>query len=265
MIRTIQNLLLGLRDLMPFDNGWQVLLNRSLFRREGLTVYRLGRLSILIDHEGGDQNGTRACLAGDMYSRYFHHLSKVGPLRVLDLGANGGGLPLALWHHGFALGEVACVEMNPATFTRLQFNLLANAQSTRVHLIHGAAFSTDGELTLNLGQGSTGDTLFAANEGSQVTIPTLTLDSLIGRSLGDGEIDLCKIDIESAEHDLLLEGPIGRLRQVRYLIIEIHPRVGRTRAALVAHILEQGFVEVSSIHETDGDCTVHLFRNASLT
>jgi FkbM family methyltransferase len=264
MITNLRNLMAGFTSLRVFDNWLQVLVNRLLFRHEALVIYRLGRLRLLVDHDGGDQNGTRACLSGDMYGRYFDCLPKVSPLCVLDLGANGGGLPLALWHHGFELNALVCVEMNPATFSRLQFNVHANAPSrTATHLFNAAAFSSDGEISVSLGHGSTGDNLFGSCHGLQLTIPTLTFDTLVERSLGDAQIDLCKIDIESAEHELLLDGPTRRLSQVRLLLIEIHPRAGRTTVALIERILLLGFRELRTHQETDGECSVHLFERVN--
>lgn len=95
-------------------------------------VYRKDGLDILVDHGGGDENGTRACIATDMYRRYLPLFNLPGPVRVLDLGANGGGFPLMLKLAGVSLARVVSIEMSPLTFSRLQLNLATNLGSTAV-------------------------------------------------------------------------------------------------------------------------------------
>ena len=85
----------GLAELLYFDNWPLLILHRAFFRSNPLTVYRKNGRDFLIDYEGGDHFGTRACIATDMYRRYFSVLPQK-PLRVLDIGANGGGFSLSL-------------------------------------------------------------------------------------------------------------------------------------------------------------------------
>ena len=152
IVTRIGNFLRGFGDLLKFDNRLQLLVNRLLFRNSTLVVYRLQQNEILIDHGGDDQNGTRACLVSDMYSRYFHLLPKENALNVLDLGANGGGLPLSMHCHGIRFARLGCVEMNPATFGRLHFNISRNIPALSTSLINAAVCESDGKMTVNLGR-----------------------------------------------------------------------------------------------------------------
>jgi hypothetical protein len=63
----------GLRAILAFDNWPAVLFARLFDRGTGFVVYRKRGFDILIDHGGGDENGTRSCIATDMYRRYLPH------------------------------------------------------------------------------------------------------------------------------------------------------------------------------------------------
>ncbi|MBL9114231.1 MAG: FkbM family methyltransferase [Verrucomicrobiaceae bacterium] len=256
----LSHLLSGLSELFKFDNPVALFVNRLFFRKQGLTVYRCKGMDILIDHDGGDQHGTRACLTGDMYSRYFKWLPRDRPLRVLDLGANGGGLALSLAAEGFKLGQLACVEMNPNTFLRLHFNIHRNLGFSGIRLLNAAAYKEDGEIVVSLGKGSTADSIYGGgSSGHSATLPTKTLNTIIDESLGSGDIDLCKIDIEGAEYDLF-QGPCDQLAQAKLLVIEIHPHATHTPESLVSRIKQLGFNELQESCTTDGTCAVHVFQ-----
>jgi hypothetical protein len=62
-----------------------LLLARTFDRHTGLATYRKGALEVLADHHGGDENGTRARLASDMYQRHLSRIATKGAIRVLDL------------------------------------------------------------------------------------------------------------------------------------------------------------------------------------
>lgn len=83
----------GLQDLLHFDNWPMLVLGRTFDRRTGLVTYRKGQYEILVDHHGGDENGTRACIVSDMYRRHLNSIGIRGPVRLLDLGAKWGRLP----------------------------------------------------------------------------------------------------------------------------------------------------------------------------
>jgi FkbM family methyltransferase len=258
----LNDLLSGLSGLLKFDNWAALVLNRLLFRKQGLVVYHLNGLEVLIDHQGGDQDGTRACLVTDMYSRYFDELSPEGAINVLDIGANGGGLPLSLKLAGFKFDKLACVEMNPATFSRLHFNVHRNINFAATNLLNAAACDRDGWLEVTLAHGSTSDSIHAqSTEGKPTRIQTITLDSLVSQSFGRESIDLCKIDIEGAEYELF-EGPSSCLSQVRLLLIEIHPHPTKPKSQVFQKLQECGFAEVGTSAESNDPsaCSVHLFK-----
>jgi FkbM family methyltransferase len=216
----------GFRALLEFDNWPMLLLARTFDRKTGLVTYRKGAHEILVDHNGGDENGTRACLVSDMYRKHLGRIVTQGAVRVLDLGANGGGFPLMLILNGVEVEQAVCVEMNPQTCLRLLVNLATNLDG-RATGLNAAVCATDSEdgIRLERSRGSTSLSMYdrsMATSQSQVTVPTTTIARLFERYFPNEAVDICKIDIEGAEYDALMATPIPVLGKIRNLIIEFH-------------------------------------------
>ena len=256
MIRRLQDKLSGLRELFFFDNWAHLLMTRLFWPHQALVVYRLGRLEFLVDHAGGDQNGTRACLTSGMYDKALEGLSKTTPLNVLDLGANGGGFVLSLLAKGFTLGSTMCVEMNPNTFQRLHFNAMRNVPGRKLAL-NAAAWSDNAQLTVSVGNGGTGDSVNSCGGPETVEIQARSLDSLIEEGFGSAEIDLCKIDIEGAEFEVLLSPQSGRLKQLKRLVMEIHPHSSHQASELLERLGALGFNATFELEPQDGGCVIY--------
>lgn len=216
----------GVRAVLKFDNWPMLLLARTFDRRTGLVTYRKGAHEILVDHHGGDENGTRLCLVNDMYQKHLSRLAIHGAIRVLDLGANGGGFPLMLILNGFEVERVVCVEMNPLTYLRLQVNLGTNLDGKATGL-NAAVCATDSEEGIRLGKsrGSTSLSMYArpklASE-AQVSVPTISIARLFESYFPDSTVDICKVDIEGAEYEALMATPDAILARIRNLVIEFH-------------------------------------------
>ena len=261
----LANYAYGFADLLKFDNWTQLLVNRLFFRGQSLVVYKFKGMEVLIDHDAGEQSGTRDCLLTDMYSRYFHLLPKDRPLNVFDIGANGGGLPLSLLSNGCCMETLACVEMNPCTFSRLHFNIRQNVPAARLHLINAAAHHSDGTLSLALGKGGTNDsihTVTSAECRDAKIVATRSFDSMADECFGGKEIDLCKIDIEGAEYEVLLSSEADHLQDVRLLIIEIHPHARHSSEELLTALKNRGFEEYCREQDTSDTTSVHVLKNS---
>jgi FkbM family methyltransferase len=257
----------GLRAVWQFDNRYQLVLNRLLFRRTGLTVYTMHGRDIIIDHRGGDEHGLRICITTDMYSKYLGSMQLGSGVTVLDLGANAGGFPLMLELEGIRIARLVCVEMNPNTATRLRFNIARNLDCN-CRIINAAVCGERQEFELYLGRGSASDSLYqdsAAGNGScKYTVPGITLDDLEREEFVDNHpIDVCKMDVEGAEYDILFSSTHSLLKRVRYLIMEIHRRPGYSKDLLVAKLEELGFAEVE-VPGRYNDEDVHMFVNRAI-
>jgi FkbM family methyltransferase len=219
----IREKLVGLQECLQFDNRWALLMQRALARSQRLVVYRLQGVEFVVDHGAGDPSGTRAALIGPMYRRLLPaaNLPRSNALRVMDLGANGGGFTLLILCLGYTIEQVVAVEFNAATASRLRFNLDRNLQAANQVLV--AAITGDGRaIDIALGDGNTGDNIYRPSaSGTGRRVQGTTFDEVAAR-LGPGRIDLVKMDIEGAETEVLLGLSSFRLRDVNALVVEIH-------------------------------------------
>lgn len=70
---SISNKLHGLKSLWKFDNRYQLLISRLLFRSNSLNIYRLDGMEILVDHATGDESGTDCCSHRRCISNFCHN------------------------------------------------------------------------------------------------------------------------------------------------------------------------------------------------
>jgi FkbM family methyltransferase len=252
------------RDLLKFDNPLQILLNRGLFGRTALTVYRYRGITALVDHSCGDQDGVKACLVPGLYDPFLEGIIPTlsgKPATILDLGANTGGFALALLVHGCEIERGVAVELNPLTCTRLAVNLAQNGLHGKVHVLNGAACGRSGDLQVCLSGGSVSDSIvLSAEGGKKITVPGYTIDEITTTYFKEpSEIDICKIDIEGAEYDLLASPHCASLSRCRWILIEIHQIDGHKPAAVVAALEGMGFTAVPPLRPAVEN-NVYLFR-----
>ncbi len=209
-----------LKRFENFSNRVELALGRLFFRDTSVQVHRIGDKHMILDHRAADAGSIRGCVSSPMYWDLLDKVKLPRNLTVLDVGANVGGFPFLLHARKHELKSLTCVELNPSTFVRLQFNVLSNWPKATV--LNRAVTSQPGELTLRLGRGDTGDSLRGSPQGGgeEVTVQTIKLDELSDAPV----IDLLKMDIEGAETDVLLEtGHEQTLARTSVLVIEIHP------------------------------------------
>ncbi len=264
MLQKLSNALCGLRAITQFDRVFFTLCQRLLGRQLGWTIYSKGGLKFLIDHLAGDQNGTRDCITGPMYRELFKEMQLPRQMRLLDLGANGGGFPLLCLDLGFEFSSLTCVEVNPFTHSRLSLNIRQNV-GLRPKILNVAIGGHPRELTLSFPSGGTGFSIYGAANGAaseNAVIDVLTLDEIMLRGFGDGAVDLCKMDVEGAEYEVLLGDSADSLRHVHYLVIEIHAAEPGRRDALLRKLTDYGFERIKTSTSCDD---VHLFVNHKWT
>ncbi len=260
MFEKLTNALNGLRAMTCFDRVIYTLCQRLLGRRLGWTIYSKGRLKFLVDHLADDQNGTRDCLVSPMYRELFGQMQLPRQLRLLDLGANGGGFPLLCLDLGFELAALTCVEANPFTHTRLCLNIRQNT-GLRAKILNIAVGGHPRELKLAFPAGGTAFSIYGAVNSpadEEACIQVLTLDEIMRLGFDKQAVDLCKMDVEGAEYETLLDGPADSLKRIHHLIIEIHPAESAKQDALRRKLASDGFAHI----KTSSTCAeVHLFSN----
>lgn len=262
----VTNKIRGLKEIWQFENRWYLALTRTLFSKESVSIYRYKGLEILIDHSAGDANGAREVLTSEMYRQFLPQIGKERKINVLDLGANNGGFPLLLKSEGFFIKKVVSVELNPNTFSRLNFNLERNFREEAIPL-NCAVCGTRRPITINLGSGGASDNIYLetnAVASKSYKIEGLTFDDIYAENFGSEKVDICKIDIEGAEFEVLRDGNCKNLKNCQYLLMEIHHEKERNRAEVLEMLKTIGFREIDGESKIDEKHYVHFFINENL-
>ncbi len=112
-------------------------------------------------------------------------------------------------------------------------------------MLNGAVWSDVGFTDVYLGAGSPGDCVVngKAPGRRKYQIETFTFDHLIDRYMPDDVIDICKIDIEGAEYEVLGGDKCGKLSRCKNVIIEVHPDQYRKVETIVQFMARHGFAE----------------------
>jgi len=144
------------------------------------------------------------------------------PEVIVDLGSNAG-FSVLFFKALFPRARVVAVEPHPGTFERLRRN---TAHLEGVDLINAAVTDHDGETTLYFGSESWGASLAAAADRQGATVvPAVTLAHL-AEQLDLPKIDVLKLDIEGAEHQVLTSSaPV--LARTQWLVFEYHQELNR--------------------------------------
>jgi FkbM family methyltransferase len=277
---TLTTFLRDLRAIFTFDNRWLLLLERFaelvLKRPLALSIYRKGGMEILMDKSAGDQSGARYAITSRMYRQFLPHiqqtiLEKTGrkAVYVWDIGANVGGFSLMLALQGVEIERLVAVEMHPRTFVRLQQNLMHNLHlnTEQLFCLNVAAGNREETLEITLSRGNTGDSIVAGHlqvqpNSSSYTIQLLTLDSIYARYFSNTIVDICKMDIEGAEYEILLGQHQTSLTHIRFLLIEIHPHPDYTMDMVLDALRMLGFARVRVNPRSPEE--VFLFENTQL-
>lgn len=214
-----------IKRIWRYDNALQVIASRVCFRRTQSVIHRMGNDEFIIDYSLGEQNGTGGCVADRGYALFIEAMNfECGmQLRILDLGANGGGFALFLHQMGFHFTKLVAVEMNQRTFARLSFNLLRNLNGD-IRLIQGAVSDRSGETTLAVSDGGISDSIYSLPKQQGLTrrVTLIALDELVNQHFANQEIDIIKIDIEGAEFEILGSHVKTSLKRARFILMEIH-------------------------------------------
>lgn len=277
---TFTTFLRDLRAIFTFDNRWILLLERFteiVFKRPlALSLYRKGGMEILMDKTAGDQSGARYAITSRMYRQFLPHilqtiLEKTGhtSVYVWDIGANVGGFSLMLALESIEIERLVAVEMHPRTFVRLQQNLGHNLRLNNEQLfcLNVAAGDREETLDLSLSRGNTGDSIIPGHlpkqpDSSNYTIQLLTLDTIYARYFQNSIVDICKMDIEGAEYEILLGTHQTALSKVRFLLIEIHPHPEHKMETVLEALRMLGFARVRVNSRVAEE--VFLFENMQL-
>ena len=162
---------------------------------------------------------------------------------IVDLGANFGAF-CALCAADAPSARVLAVEPFPATYERLRRFVTANGLEDRVTTLRAALSERPGTVRFDADPATPDHSRRIlepeANDGA--TVPSVEVEALDLATLferhGFDEIDLLKIDIEGAEHRLLLGASPATLARVRRIGLEYHEN---GHESMSRHLVAMGF------------------------
>lgn len=198
---------------------------------------RIDNVRFEVPPHPGDFGFIFECLLEHTYERDPRFIPQNG-WTCLDVGANIGACS-ARWRKHNSDGRIFCFEPHPVTFKRLSRNVELNGW-TKTTCLNAAISASSGELKmgLQLTQAKVG-----ADESTSahcVTVPAYSLSDFIRREKL-GTIQLCKIDVEGHEVEVL-NGGLEFLPVIERIIMEYHsPEL----QAKVRAILERDFIVIS--------------------
>jgi len=142
---------------------------------------------------------------------------------IFDCGANIGMATLYFkWL--FPRSKIVAFEPDPTTFQALRRNMDENHLSdVSVHNV--ALWSGNGVVSFFVPKDQPGSLVMSINpsrnHGTQITVPSRRLSEYI-----DGPVDLLKLDVEGAEHQVISDlMHSGKVEQVRRMLIEYHHNI----------------------------------------
>jgi len=164
----------------------------------------------------GDLQGIREVWMDECYRLP----SRVKPETLVDLGGNIGltSVWLARRHE---LKQHIVVEADATNAALLRGNLSANGVNAAV--IEAAVGPHDGEARFASNDRSNiGQVVGPEAGGNVVTIPMVSMSTVLRGLAPDQAVDLLKLDIEGGEESLM-RGQTDWLSRVRFIVAELHP------------------------------------------
>lgn len=167
---------------------------------------------------------------------------------VVDIGANIGAFTLGV----LARWPEACVwavEASPRAVGQLVANLGWGSTAARVTVRHAAVVGARQGPTVLLDEhagdlctSTLRDVSEARASDQVVDVPAVTLAELLGSVLQPGveRVDLCKVDVEGAEYEIVLGTPLKLLGRIDRLVLEYHAVPGRDVADIARHLHAAG-------------------------
>jgi FkbM family methyltransferase len=183
----------------------------------------------------------------EVYALHTYRLERfdLADSNVLDVGAHVGAFSIAVCA-AYRGTTVSAFEPTPETFHYLDRNIQENGLAGRIVPFNEAISRYGGPVSLRI-QGSADSTnrIQSAPSRDAISVPSITLAQALSRT--NRRFDVCKLDCEGAEYDLLEATDADAWDGVRLILLEVHPVNGRSRQSLFSRLQGLGFRVV--LHE----------------
>ena len=158
---------------------------------------------------------------------------------VLDVGAHIGAFSTAVCA-AYRGTTVSAFEPTPETFQYLRRNIAQNGLASRIMPFNAAISPYGGPVPLHVaGPADSTNRILPAPSPGAISVPSIALTKALtcfGR-----HFDVCKLDCEGAEYDLLDATGPDAWDGVQLMLLEFHPVTGRTRNSLFSRLASLGF------------------------
>lgn len=255
----------GLKDIWQFNNRWHLIFTRLFFPDQKLIFYKYKNVEFVTDHSAGDANGAREVVTSNMYKDFLPLMNLPKKIKVLDLGANNGGFPLLLKSSEIEIEKLVCVELNPQTFSRLHFNINRNFDA-EFFVENAAITGIERTIDIKMGRGGVDNNIYrdSSPDGKLLKFRGITFDQIYKEHFSEQIVDLCKIDIESAEFEIFQHEFHNQIKNCRYILMEIHHDDKNDRKIVINRLSELGFDEINGENKKGNTHYVHLFENKKI-
>ena len=188
-----------------------------------------------------DVNGPAEVFGLDEYDNRWLDWSRVD--YVLDAGAHVGGF--TLWASTRSRCRIVALEPNPSTRALLEANVRRQHLEDRVRVRPWALGASTGPRRLRPAADSAATALVEESSRGDIEVEAVTLMDAI-TSTGFPRIDLLKMDIEGAEHEVFGAVNAETLRRVDFWMIERHPVPNAVKDNIAGLLRSAGF-DISTI------------------
>jgi FkbM family methyltransferase len=160
---------------------------------------------------------------------------------VADVGAFIGLYAVALAQRVGPSGRVLAFEPDPVNFAGLRAHVELNGVTDSVHLFPAAVGQMEGRVSFSVGGSQSS---LSNSVGQRIEVDSVRLDSAVG----NGRVDILKIDVEGFEEHVLRGGATllaDPRRRPRAIFIEVHPyawkEAGTTSESLLGMLRGHGY------------------------
>ncbi|WP_243358637.1 FkbM family methyltransferase [Fundidesulfovibrio terrae] len=189
-----------------------------------LSTHHIGKLALLYRPDSHDLSILKEIWEGGVYARHFPAGREAC---IVDIGAHNGYFSLYAATHAAPGSVVIAYEPMPDNFAIFERNLRENDVSC-VDARNLAVGAKTGSITLYRNQAHSGGhspylervNVYASNTVIPFEIPCLSLAEAFPTE--PREIDMCKLDCEGGEFDILLAADVDTLRRVKVFAVEFH-------------------------------------------